>query len=210
MTQTPPPGPHRLGIAGSLTRAFIASPLTPLMLVASLVFGLVALMALPREEVEFSLTYYNSATMWLDIDQVLQVFGLARGDLALSVAIAAVTTDNILQTLQITHAALMRSLGRPPRIAVAGLNPHAGEGGLFGSEEVEVIAPALAAARDLPCPTNAAIANLVGLRDELAASYRLGKLRDRRLIRIDVPADPRLHRVVTIVASGKKTRGGAR
>ena len=62
-------------------------------------------------------------------------------------AIAAVTTDNILQTLQITHAALMRSLGRPPRIAVAGLNPHAGEGGLFGSEEVEVIAPARAAAR---------------------------------------------------------------
>lgn len=62
-------------------------------------------------------------------------------------AIAAVTTDNILQTLHITHAALVRSLGRAPRIAVAGLNPHAGEGGLFGSEEVEVIAPAIAAAR---------------------------------------------------------------
>ena len=39
-----------LGIAGTLTRAFIASPLTPLLLVASVVFGLVALMALPREE----------------------------------------------------------------------------------------------------------------------------------------------------------------
>lgn len=62
-------------------------------------------------------------------------------------AIAAVTTDNILETLQITHAALARSLGRAPRIAVAGLNPHAGEGGLFGSEEIEVIAPALKAAR---------------------------------------------------------------
>ena len=62
-------------------------------------------------------------------------------------AIAAVTTDNVLQTLQITHAALVRSLGRAPRIAVAGLNPHAGEGGLFGSEEAEVIAPAIAAAR---------------------------------------------------------------
>lgn len=62
-------------------------------------------------------------------------------------AIAAVTVDNVQQTLQITHAALLRSLGRPPRIAVAGLNPHAGEGGLFGSEEVEVIAPAIAAAR---------------------------------------------------------------
>ena len=62
-------------------------------------------------------------------------------------AIAAVTVDNIQQTLQITHAALLRSLGRAPCIAVAGLNPHAGEGGLFGSEEVEVISPAIDAAR---------------------------------------------------------------
>lgn len=67
-----------------------------------------------------------------------------------------------------------------------------------------------AAARGLPCPTNATIAHLVGLRDELAASYRLRKLQERGLIRIAVPADPRLYRVVTIVASGKTTRGGAR
>lgn len=41
-----------------------------------------------------------------------------------------------------------RALGIPaPRIAVAGLNPHAGEGGLFGTEEIEIIAPAIAAAR---------------------------------------------------------------
>jgi 4-hydroxythreonine-4-phosphate dehydrogenase len=62
-------------------------------------------------------------------------------------AIAAVTHDNVLQTLRITDAALLRSLGRRPRMAVAGLNPHAGEGGLFGREEIEVIAPAVAAAR---------------------------------------------------------------
>lgn len=62
-------------------------------------------------------------------------------------AIAAVTYDNVLQTIQITHAALLRSLGHTPRIAVAGLNPHAGEGGLFGREELEVIAPAIAEAR---------------------------------------------------------------
>ena len=62
-------------------------------------------------------------------------------------AIAAVTQDNVLQTLHITHAALQHSLGRVPRIGVAGLNPHAGEGGLFGREELEVIAPAIAAAR---------------------------------------------------------------
>ncbi|MBP9940447.1 MAG: 4-hydroxythreonine-4-phosphate dehydrogenase PdxA [Comamonas sp.] len=61
-------------------------------------------------------------------------------------AIEAVTHDNILQTLRITHTALQRMLGRVPRIGVAGLNPHAGEGGLFGSEERTIIAPAVAAA----------------------------------------------------------------
>ncbi len=40
-----------------------------------------------------------------------------------------------------------RLLGRPPRIAVAGLNPHAGEGGLFGGEEIRFIAPAVEQAR---------------------------------------------------------------
>lgn len=68
----------------------------------------------------------------------------------------------------------------------------------------------LAATRGMPCPTNAAIAKLVGLPDDLAASYRLRKLQDRGLIRVAVPADPRMHRVVTIVASGAQTRGGLR
>jgi 4-hydroxythreonine-4-phosphate dehydrogenase len=62
-------------------------------------------------------------------------------------ALAAVTLANVLQSLQITHQALLPVLGRAPRIGVAGLNPHAGEGGLFGREEIEVIAPAIAAAR---------------------------------------------------------------
>jgi 4-hydroxythreonine-4-phosphate dehydrogenase len=62
-------------------------------------------------------------------------------------ALAAVTYDNVLQTLRITGDALTRALERPPHIAVAGLNPHAGEGGLFGREEVDVIIPALEAAR---------------------------------------------------------------
>ena len=67
--------------------------------------------------------------------------------LSLRAALEAVTFDNVLQTLLITDAALRRSLGRAPRIAVAGLNPHAGEGGLFGREELEVIAPAISQAR---------------------------------------------------------------
>ena len=67
--------------------------------------------------------------------------------MALRDALDAVTRDNVLQTLRITHAALLASLRRAPRMAVAGLNPHAGEGGLFGSEEAEHIAPAIAQAR---------------------------------------------------------------
>jgi 4-hydroxythreonine-4-phosphate dehydrogenase len=61
-------------------------------------------------------------------------------------AIAAVTQGNVLETLRITHASLQRALGRAPRIGVAGLNPHAGEAGLFGREEIEIIAPAMAQA----------------------------------------------------------------
>ncbi len=67
--------------------------------------------------------------------------------LSLRAAIAAVTFDQVLQTLRITHDALKAVLGRSPRMGVAGLNPHAGEGGLFGREEIEVIAPAIEAAR---------------------------------------------------------------
>ena len=67
--------------------------------------------------------------------------------LSLRQALDAVTFDNVLQTLRITHHALRASLGRAPHIAVAGLNPHAGESGLFGQEEQTIIAPAVAAAR---------------------------------------------------------------
>ena len=66
--------------------------------------------------------------------------------MSLRQAIEAVTFDAVLQTLRIAHAALTKNLGCAPRIAVAGLNPHAGEGGLFGIEEQTIIAPAIAAA----------------------------------------------------------------
>ncbi|MEP7102079.1 MAG: 4-hydroxythreonine-4-phosphate dehydrogenase PdxA [Burkholderiales bacterium] len=62
-------------------------------------------------------------------------------------AIDAVTFDAVRETILIAHRSAAR-FGLPaPRIAVAGLNPHAGEGGLFGDEELRIIAPAIAAAR---------------------------------------------------------------
>ncbi len=67
--------------------------------------------------------------------------------LALREAIDRLSTPLVLETLRITHrSAAAWGLARP-RIAVAGLNPHAGEGGLFGDEEIRIIAPAVAAAR---------------------------------------------------------------
>lgn len=62
-------------------------------------------------------------------------------------AIERVTVDNVLDTLRIAHHSARRWGLAAPRIGVAGLNPHAGEGGLFGHEEQQVIAPAVAAAR---------------------------------------------------------------
>jgi 4-hydroxythreonine-4-phosphate dehydrogenase len=56
----------------------------------------------------------------------------------------ALTVDLLEQVIRITHAALIRDFGvAAPRLAVAGLNPHAGEGGRMGVEEIEVITPVL-------------------------------------------------------------------
>ncbi|MBM9594367.1 4-hydroxythreonine-4-phosphate dehydrogenase PdxA [Roseitranquillus sediminis] len=59
---------------------------------------------------------------------------------------AALTRELLYDTLQITHAALRRDFGVDvPRIAIAGLNPHAGEGGAMGREEIETVIPVVEA-----------------------------------------------------------------
>lgn len=62
-------------------------------------------------------------------------------------AIDALDFDGVLQTIRIAHGAMQSAGIVSPRIAVAGLNPHAGEGGHFGDEELRFIGPAVAAAR---------------------------------------------------------------
>jgi 4-hydroxythreonine-4-phosphate dehydrogenase len=62
-------------------------------------------------------------------------------------ALDAVTFDAVLATLRIADASARRFGIARPRIGVAGLNPHAGEGGLFGDEELRIIGPAIEAAR---------------------------------------------------------------
>lgn len=66
---------------------------------------------------------------------------------SLAEAIRRVKRERILDVIHLTHGALSRFLPAP-RIAVAGVNPHAGEHGSFGREEIEEISPAIAAARE--------------------------------------------------------------
>jgi 4-hydroxythreonine-4-phosphate dehydrogenase len=75
---------------------------------------------------------------------------LATTHLALKDVPRAITRRGLLATLRVLHADLRRRFGiRRPRILVAGLNPHSGEGGHLGTEEGDVIEPALRAARRL-------------------------------------------------------------
>jgi 4-hydroxythreonine-4-phosphate dehydrogenase len=62
-------------------------------------------------------------------------------------AIEGVDFDNVLATILIAHQSARQWGQAKPRIGVAGLNPHAGEGGLFGDEELRIIGPAIAAAQ---------------------------------------------------------------
>jgi 4-hydroxythreonine-4-phosphate dehydrogenase len=89
---------------------------------------------------------------------------------ALREAIAHVTTDRVLSVIRLTYNAL-RKLRPRARIAVAGLNPHAGEGGAFGAEDRDAIEPAVQQARaagidaDGPRPPDTVF------RDALAGRY---------------------------------------
>lgn len=66
----------------------------------------------------------------------------------LAEALGRLSVAGILEKIELADAALRRLAGTTPRIGVAALNPHAGEGGLFGDEEQRLIAPAVQAARE--------------------------------------------------------------
>ena len=59
-----------------------------------------------------------------------------------------ITEQAVFDAIEMVNASLKAAGNRAPRIAVAALNPHAGDGGLFGREELDIIAPAIQRARD--------------------------------------------------------------
>lgn len=89
-----------------------------------------------------------------EVDEVAMMFHsprlrvvLATVHVPLSDVPRLLTRAMVLGTLRLAAKELPRFGVAAPRLAVAGLNPHAGEGGLMGREEIDVIAPAIAAAR---------------------------------------------------------------
>lgn len=93
-------------------------------------------------------------------------------------AVRLIKTPRILKTIQVAHNACIQ-LGIPhPVIAVAGLNPHAGEGGMFGKEEIDEIIPAIEKANSAgihtvgPIPADTLFSKAVaGMYDCVVAMY---------------------------------------
>jgi 4-hydroxythreonine-4-phosphate dehydrogenase len=79
----------------------------------------------------------------------------------------------MLEVITLTHQAMTAIRGRPVRLAMPGLNPHAGEGGLFGREEIELIIPVLEKARaqgiDIIGPLSPDTAFLPAIRKDVDA-----------------------------------------
>ena len=104
---------------------------------------------------------------------------LATTHLPLRAVPDAITRDGLQRDLRIVHAALRAGFGiADPVIAVLGLNPHAGEGGVLGHEERDIIEPALAALRaeglrlDGPLPADTAfLPQKLGGYDAVFAMY---------------------------------------
>ena len=74
--------------------------------------------------------------------------GLVTGHIPISQVADAITQSAIRRKLDVLHNSLVQDFGiDAPRVGVLGLNPHAGDGGVLGSEEEEIIGPAVQAAR---------------------------------------------------------------
>jgi 4-hydroxythreonine-4-phosphate dehydrogenase len=103
---------------------------------------------------------------------------LASTHMPLSAVAAYITQERLIAVLQVLHADLQRRFGIPdPEIVVCGLNPHAGEGGHLGTEEIEVIQPVVDKMRAAsmrvrgPLPADTAFTPAGGPADAVLAMY---------------------------------------
>ena len=102
-----------------------------------------ALFPYPGHTEFFESRFGNGESLMLLVADDLRV-GVATGHIPLSQVPAAITKENLAAKLELLHKSLINDFGiRKPKIAVLGLNPHAGEEGKLGSEEINIIDPLL-------------------------------------------------------------------
>ncbi len=98
-------------------------------------------------EILADLTHSNDYAMML-VAGSLRVI-LVTIHVSLREAIDLIKKDNVLATIRLAHQSMLRFGISDPRIVVAGLNPHAGEAGMFGREDINEITPAVESAKNL-------------------------------------------------------------
>lgn len=96
-------------------------------------------------EILAALTRASAPCMMLSSERITT--SLVTTHTGLATVSEKLTRDGILRTLRLTAAAMEQLRRRVPKMVVCALNPHAGENGLFGDEEIRLIAPAIEAAR---------------------------------------------------------------
>jgi 4-hydroxythreonine-4-phosphate dehydrogenase len=97
---------------------------------------------------------------------------LATTHIPISAVANALSVEGVRWTIEAAYRALVRDVGIPsPRIAVCGLNPHAGDGGVLGHEEIEIIQPAIARAREAGIQVEGPISAETVFRMALGGEY---------------------------------------
>ena len=119
--------------------------------------------------VEKTATPYH--TMMLTSDEI--TCALVTTHVPLQDISGLLNKKRMLEVIDLTHQAMSAIHNRPARLAMPGLNPHAGEGGLFGSEEIDLIIPVLEKARaqgvDIIGPLSPDTAFLPSIRKQIDA-----------------------------------------
>jgi len=98
---------------------------------------------------EFFAKEFNTRNfLMLMVSDILKV-GVVTGHIPLNQVVGLITKEKILSNLRVLHKTMLEDFSiRKPRIAVLGLNPHAGDGGLIGDEEERIILPAIKQANE--------------------------------------------------------------
>ncbi len=93
--------------------------------------------------------FKSEESLMLLISEVMRV-GVVTGHIPIHKVAESITQDKIIKKLQILNKSLLEDFKiRKPKIAVLGLNPHAGDNGLIGKEELDTIIPAINKAKDM-------------------------------------------------------------